>query len=142
MPVEPEDIAGVYFNGGGSGSGGEITRLGDIIDYANLRKRLAKAGPRPADAAAMRSFANAVDIGATIYVGGTLAPAGVWAGGMIFVEGPAVVYDVGSAAYAHAGYVTAYVYAGVVVPTSTLTVTNPTVHELLEEIIEEPWRWR
>ena len=53
MPVEPEDIAGVYFNGGGSGSGGEITRLGDIIDYANLRKRLAKAGPRPADAAAV-----------------------------------------------------------------------------------------
>ena len=111
---------------------GSSSLLGQIVHYNNLH---------PGQARGMVQFANALDIGATIYVGGTLGPAGIWGGGMIFVQSPNVGYGIGSALYTKATYVTAYAYAGVVVPTSAMTVNNPEIHELLEELIEEPWKW-
>jgi hypothetical protein len=41
---------------------------------------------------------------------------------------------------ASAKYAVTVAYGGVVIPVSSLTVNNPTVHELLEEAFEEPWR--
>jgi hypothetical protein len=87
--------------------------------------------------------ADAFDIGATIYVGGTLGPAGVWGGGsMLYYAGELAVSGletVPTALPASAKYAVAVTYGVVVIPVSTMTVNNPEVHELLEEAYEEPW---
>ncbi len=116
--------------------------------------RLARAG-RTLDGRSMRQFANAADrvIGtyAVAGVGGVAlgeAVAGTAAAGITFGDVSAAassavnaVQAAGPAALANARYVTAAAYVGVVIPTSSLLVTNPEARELLEEVIEHSERW-
>jgi RHS repeat-associated protein len=90
---------------------GSNSLLGQRVHYNNLHR---------AQAQSMIQFANGLDIGATIFVGGTLGPAAIYAGGMIVVDAGALgleaVYHGGwyAAGAATAAYQTAIRYPGAI----------------------------
>jgi hypothetical protein len=148
-PAGPGGFGGL----GPSPGGGPREPSGPAYDLGWLRKQLLRyRATHRADIASNIKFANAVDTFATVYTGVTLGPAGIYAGLLGVGEAGIGVYSGAVAGFeaaqtgipvalGQARYVTAAFYMGVVVPTSSLTVTNPTVHDLIEEIIEEPWKW-
>jgi RHS repeat-associated protein len=111
---------------GGDGSGG--TRLGNIFDYGRLRKMLAKAGPKPADAAGMRQFASAVD---RFRLAASLAPAG---GIAAEVAAPALaVGPSGIQAWAY-GNAAKIVLGGYII-----RVATPYAPEIEQTVLQEPY---
>lgn len=129
---------------GPSPGGGSHESGGPAFDIGWLRNQLLhyKANHR-ADIAGNIKFANALDIGATIYVGGTLAPAGIWAGGMIVVDAGALGESAFHSVVSHPATISAVTY-GVVTFNNSV---HPEEQLWLPEIIEfeikleqlEPW---
>ncbi|MBA3832572.1 MAG: RHS repeat-associated core domain-containing protein [Chthoniobacterales bacterium] len=103
--------------------------------------QLASYGPSPAAGARMRQFANVVDATTISYLGGVGVAAAAPAIGAASLAAVEAVPAVAAAVLSQAQPLVTYIYLGVVIPTSTLTVTNPVAHELLEEAYES-WRWR
>lgn len=109
--------------------------MGALVHHNNMN---------PDEAKHNIQIANGFDIGATIYVGRTILPAGVAAFTAAIPEagelGPLAVQATKQTVIHYGKYVAPTAYAGIVIPISSLTVTNPEAHTMLEEIWEEPWR--
>jgi len=114
--------------------------VGNPIDA----KFLSQFGFKGQQAVNMNRLANALDYGvgypAAVAVSLPVLP--LYAeGGLAAFRGGAAAFRAAPGAWraglANAKYATAATYAGVVIPTSTMTITNPEAHELMEEIIEE-----
>ena len=103
---------------------------------------LSRFGPNATDAANLKHFANVVDATTISYLGAVgLAASGpaLWAATVSTIQAAPVA---SAALISQAQPIITYVYLGVVIPTSTLTVTNPKAHEILEEAFEEWRKWQ